>query len=587
MNKRIILLTAILLMMTMTPLVFADHHEEPAVEIDVVMGIGETTYTVNGIQRTMDVAPYIEAGRTMVPISFIARSFGLTPDFGPVDGLTEWVTFEKDDLLIEIEIGSANISVTESDVTRIEVSDVAASIRNGRTYMPLRIVGEILGAAFDWGPKDSATQWVSFSTGVSAPAAPTVVNEIAVKLVAEGFTSPLAYVSPQDGTGRMFVVDQIGLIRVVEQNRNVQTEPFLDLRDRMVSLRPGFDERGLLGMAFHPDFSSNGRFFVHYSAPPRAGGPSGWDHTAVISEFKVSENSESIADPASERILMQIDQPQFNHNGGHITFGPEGYFYIPLGDGGGSNDTSTGHPDMGNGQDITTLLGSILRIDVDRGDPYGIPADNPFVGMEGRDEIFAYGLRNPYRISFDAMGNNDLFVADVGQELWEEVNIVTSGGNYGWNLKEGTHCFDPQRASQPPANCPDTGRRGEPLIDPIFEYRNARNQGIGISVIGGYVYRGSAIPQLNGNYVFADWSSRSGGADGVVFAANQVSGVWRFRELAVSNRSGQRIGAYITGMGQDDNHELYVLTTASAGPAGNTGQVFRIISPDGLQDRMD
>ena len=259
------------------------------------------------------------------------------------------------------------------------------------------MVGEILGAAFNWGPKDSATQWVSFSTGVSAPAAPTVVNEIAVELVARGFTSPLAYVSPQDGTGRMFVVDQIGLIRVVEQNGNVQTEPFLDLRDRMVSLRPGFDERGLLGMAFHPDFSSNGRFFVHYSAPPSAGGPSGWDHTAIISEFRVSETNANPADPASENILMHIDQPQFNHNGGHIAFGP----------------------------------------------------------------------------------------------------------------------------------------------------------------------------------------------DGVVFAANQVNGVWRFRELAVSNRSGQRIGAYITGMGQDDNHELYVLTTASAGPAGNTGQVFRIISPDGLQDRMD
>ncbi len=576
--KRIaIVLLSLILMATMVPIVTANQHVAPAAEVNIVMDIGETTYTLNDSQRTMDVAPYIEAGRTMVPVSFVARSFGLTSDFGPVDGLTEWVTFENDDLLIEIEIGSADISVTEGDETRIEVSDVAAMIQNGRTYMPLRIVGEILGASFDWGPKDSATQWVSFSTGASAPVPPAVVEEIGLELVAEGFTSPLAYVSPEDGSGRMFVVDQIGVIKVVDDNGNVQEEPYLDLRDRMVNLQSGYDERGLLGMAFHPDFDANGRFFVHYSAPLRPDGTEGWDHTGVIAEFSASETDPSIADPTSENILLQVDQPQGNHNGGHIVFGPDGYLYIPLGDGGGANDTGTGHPEMGNGQDISTLLGGILRIDVDQGDPYSIPADNPFVGMEGRDELFAYGLRNPYRVSFDAGEDNDLFVADVGQNLWEEVNIVTNGGNYGWNIREGTHCFDPASASQSPTSCSDTDQWGEPLVDPILEYRNAGNQGTGIAVIGGYVYRGSAIPQLNGNYVFADWSSTSGTADGVIFAANEANGMWSFRELAVSNRSGQRIGNYITGLGEDANHEVYLLTTANVGPSGNTGQIYRVI----------
>jgi hypothetical protein len=418
MRKSFIIMLILMMVVAMIPSAIADQHDEGLTTVEVVMEIGSTAYTINGTQSTMDVAPYIEAGRTMVPVSFVARSFGLTSDFGPVDGLTEWVTFENEDLLIEIEIGSFDITVTEGGVTRTETSDVAARIDNGRTYMPLRAVGEILGAEFDWGPKDAATEWVSFTLGVSAPVDPVDPGElqtIAIELVADGFTSPLAYVSPNDGTGRMFVVDQIGLIRIVDADGNVLDENFLDIRDRMVSLQTGFDERGLLGLAFHPNFSSNGRFFVHYSAPLRPGGPEGWNHTAVISEFMVTGMNGNMADAASERIILQVDQPQANHNGGYIMFGSDGYLYIPFGDGGGSNDTGTGHPAIGNGQDITTLLGSILRIDVDQGDPYGIPSDNPFVGQEGRDEIFAYGFRNPYRSSFDAMGSNELFAADVGQ----------------------------------------------------------------------------------------------------------------------------------------------------------------------------
>ena len=412
------------------------------------------------------------------------------------------------------------------------------------------------------------------------PREPYELEEIGVEMLAEGFTSPVAFVSPEDGTGRMFVVDQAGLIHVIDSEGNLLEENLLDLRDEIVELDSNFDERGLLGLAFHPNFDQNGRFFVHYSAPLREDAPEDWDHTAVIAEFDVSEDDSNVADTASENIILQIDQPQFNHNGGHITFGPDGYLYIPLGDGGGANDVGVGHPDIGNGQDISTLLGSILRIDIDQGEPYSIPDDNPFVGEEGRDEIFAYGFRNPYRISFDAMEDNELFVADVGQDLWEEVNIVTKGGNYGWNIKEGTHCFDPENPQEPPEECPDVGPQGEPLIDPILEYRNARNEGIGIAIIGGYVYRGEAINDLVGDYLFADWSLSFEDGDGTVFAASSVNDDWEFRELAISNKANQRMGSFITGIGQDADNKLYMLTSENSGPTGNTGKVFKVVPAD-------
>ena len=405
------------------------------------------------------------------------------------------------------------------------------------------------------------------------------LQEIGVELIAEGFTSPVAYVSPEDGTGRMFLVDQVGLIWIVDEEGKVLDESFLDIQEEMVDLTPDFDERGLLGLAFHPNFEENGRFFVHFSGPLREGAPEEWDHTGVIAEFEVREDNSNIADHESKKIILEIDQPQFNHNGGQIAFGPDGYLYITLGDGGGANDVGLGHPEIGNGQDTSTLLGSILRIDVDEGDPYSIPDDNPFVGKEGRDEIFAYGLRNPYRISFDAKGDNELFAGDVGQDLWEEVNIVTKGGNYGWNIKEGTHCFDPENPTDPPEECPSVGPRGEPLIDPILDYRSARNEGIGIAVIGGYVYRGEAINALEGNYIFGDWSLDFNEGDGTVFSASSTNEDWDFWEMAIANKENQRLGLFITGMGQDADKELYILTTENSGPSGNTGKIFKIVPP--------
>ena len=402
-------------------------------------------------------------------------------------------------------------------------------------------------------------------------------ERVGLEPVAGGFTMPVALASPDDGTGRLFVADLPGVIRVIDADGLLSDEPFLDIADRVVRLRSGYDERGLLGIAFHPRFAENGRFFVYYSAPLRAGAPGGWDHTSRISEFAVAADGADRADPGSERVVLEVDQPQSNHNGGSIVFGPDGCLYIPLGDGGGARDVGRGHPPGGNGQEITTLLGSILRIDIDGPKPYGIPEDNPFVGREGRDEIYAYGLRNPWRAAFDAGGEHRLFAADAGQYLWESVKIIVSGGNHGWNLREGNHAFDPGNPRESPEDVPRTGRRGEPLVDAIIEYPNAGQPGgIGEVVIGGYVYRGRAIPGLFGRYVFGEWSRAGADGDGIIFAATEnPEGLWEFAEVEVAG--SRTVGAYVLAFGEDADHELYVLTSKSRGPAGKTGRVHRIV----------
>ena len=231
-------------------------------------------------------------------------------------------------------------------------------------------------------------------------------------LVADNLVAPVTLVEAPDESGRLFIVDQIGVIRVHTPERGLLPEPFLDLRDHILPLKDAHEERGLLGLAFHPDYEENGRFFVFYSAPLAPGAPEYFDHTTHISEFEVSTDNPVVADKKSEDVIMAIDQPQYNHNGGTLAFGPDNYLFISVGDGGGANDIDPGHvPDWyeknggGNGQDVEqNLLGSILRIDVDKGYHYSIPEDNPFVGREGMDEIYAYGLRNPYRFSFDPKG---------------------------------------------------------------------------------------------------------------------------------------------------------------------------------------
>jgi glucose/arabinose dehydrogenase len=406
-------------------------------------------------------------------------------------------------------------------------------------------------------------------------------DEVALTLVADGFTAPVALVVPDDGTGRLFVVDQIGLIVIVEPAAGKRATPFLDLRDRVVDLSPGYDERGLLGIAFHPQYKHNRRFFVFYSAPPGPDTPQGFDSDVRISEFRAPAGDIHTADAASERVILSVPQPQANHNGGQLAFGPDGFLYVGLGDGGAANDVGFGHtPFLGNAQDRTTLLGKLLRIDVDRGDPYGIPADNPFAGLAAtRGEIWALGLRNPWRFSFDTGGARRLFLADVGQNLFEEVNIITRGGNYGWNVREATACFDPQAPTSPLAECPAADDNGRPLSDPILTIPHTDSQGLlqSTAVIGGYVYRGADAPAFAGQYLFGDFSAVPGLPDGRLFAARQESGgAWTYRELAVAGEAGGRLRRFVLAFGQDQAGEVYVLTSDNAGPSGATGKVFRI-----------
>lgn len=422
------------------------------------------------------------------------------------------------------------------------------------------------------------------------------ITSVGLELVADGFTSPVVLTYAPDESGRLFVADLTGQIYIITAEGQKMDQPFLDISDRMVTLNGIYDERGLLGLAFHPDYANNGLFYVYYSAPLRAGAPADWNHTSHVSEFRVSADNADTADPASERILMEIDEPQSNHNGGSITFGPDGYLYIPLGDGGAAGDNALGHVDDwyainagGNGQDLSSnLLGSILRIDVDNqgadGQPYAIPADNPFGGVAGAEAVWAIGFRNPYRMSFDMGGSNQLFVGDAGQNLWEEVSIVESGGNYGWNVMEGTHCFSTANPDQSLGQCPQMDADGRPLTLPIIEYQNANAEGgLGLVVIGGNVYRGSARPEWDGLYIFGDWSTTYGeNPDGTLLIAtpSETAGqLWTFQELVVDGSDNGRLNQYLLSFGQDSSGEVYILTTELAGPTGNTGKVYKLVSP--------
>jgi glucose/arabinose dehydrogenase len=408
--------------------------------------------------------------------------------------------------------------------------------------------------------------------------------------VASGLVSPIQMTNAGDGSGRVFVVDQAGQIRVIDGGVLLPT-PFLDLSAAIPALNTNFDERGLLGLAFHPDYANNGRFFVRHSAA-RVGvagepcvGTSRGCHTEMLVEFHVSAGDPNIADPVGTTIF-EVDEPEWNHNGGGIAFGPDNMLYFTLGDGGGRDDglsaVPPAHGPIGNAQNINTVLGSILRIDIDGGVPYAIPAGNPFPDPNGRGaaEIYAYGLRNPYRFSFDdgPGGTGELYLSDVGQDLFEEVDLIEVGGNYGWVTREGLECFDPFNPTVPPVNCAVTGPRGEPLIDPVAAYDHTD----GIAIIGGHVYRGSQSPDLVGKYVFGDFS-RSFAPEGRLFyidPAVAVGDVFEFQIGALN----EPLGLYVLGFGEGEDGEVYVSTSAVLGPKDTTGQVFRIVADNCAAD---
>jgi len=443
-------------------------------------------------------------------------------------------------------------------------------------------------------PTASPTETTTEGSDEPAPYA-TADTPVGLELVADDLTAPVDFAAPDDGSGRLFVVEQTGTIRVVSPDGEVLGEPFLDVTDLLVEMDDGYTERGLLGLAFHPQYAENGRFFVYYSAPLAEGAPEGWDHTSHLSEFRVSADNENVADAGSEQVIMTVDQPQSNHNGGHITFGLDGYLYIPLGDGGGANDTDEGHTeDLGNAQDLTNLLGSILRIDVDTpgegGQAYSIPEDNPFVDREDvPSEIWAYGVRNPYDISVDSEGEYSILVSDAGQELFEEVSIAHAGDNLGWNIREGTHCFDPENTDTPPEQCSDTGADGEPLVHPVIEYDRSN---FGTVITGAYVYRGMALSEYQGQLFFVEWNTAIGdGADGAVFVAepgDQMAatgvdeGLWDFERIELeqpdgASEEGMGTGFYITAIAADAEGELYILANDAATPEEGAGAVYRLV----------
>lgn len=412
-------------------------------------------------------------------------------------------------------------------------------------------------------PTENDAQPPAAAQSTTLPPQETTLS-VNAEVVADGFTVPVALVSSPDDSGRLFVIEQGGVIKIIDPQLGVLPEPFLDLSERMVELRTGYDERGLLGLAFHPDFEKNGRFFVYYTAPLRENAPSDWDHTNHISEFGISESDSNLANPDSERLILQIDQPYYSHDGGQIAFGPDGYLYIGTGDGGPGGDP------FHHAQSLESLLGKILRIDVDSQSPYAIPANNPFVGEDGLDEIYAYGLRQPYRFSFDSAGSHELFVADVGHDLWEEINIITPGGNYGWNIREGTDCFKPKDPTELFSTCADTDSQGRQFVDPIIQY----DRKVGLAIIGGFVYRGEAIPYLHGQYIFADWLS----IKGTLFSAappQTPNQFWSMDGVKIANLSFR--GTYVLGLGTDENNEIYILTTRTYDLQSKDGRVLKLL----------
>lgn len=437
-------------------------------------------------------------------------------------------------------------------------------------------------------PPVSTTTDIDFPS-VAANPIPTTIPAIGTMLdleeIAGGFNAPVRAVKAPGINGSLFVVEQTGKIFRVDLDSGEKTL-FHDVGSDLIAT----GERGLLGMAFHPDFTSNGLFYTYQSEPVHAeqdsevdfstiAGVFTPDHRSMVVEYKAADPSCNSSISKSDT-LMIIDQPQPNHNGGDLAFDQSNLLYIPLGDGGGSGDVGPGHSLLGTGRDNENVYGSILRIDP-LGDNsvngrYGIPASNPFVGEDGEDEIFAYGFRNPFRISFDST-TGDLYAGDVGQHELEEIDLVVNGGNYGWNWKEGSFFF--YNPESEPRYVSDVASPGAPidLVDPIGEY----DHDDGKAVIGGYIYRGTTINGSIGDYVFADYAGPSL-QKGRVFTMDPGTGV--ISEFTLTSP----VPGFITGFGEDSNNELYIVTNDELSTAGVEGKLLKLVetgdtsvSPDG------
>ena len=499
---------------------------------------------------------------------------------------------------VTISNGGAASGVIQGSATisALEAADLLAGLWYVNLHTALNPGGEIRG------------QVAPVPLGDPLPPIPAGTVHVELQTVATGLTAPNWGTQAPGDADRLFVTDQDGILWAIDLGTGDKTV-FLDVSPLLVDLGifgpDSFDERGLLGVAFHPDYQENGLLYT-YTSEPDSGEPdfstmpdgSDPNHQTLIREWEVPNpgDPDSVVDPDSTRELLRIDQPQFNHDGGAINFGADGMLYVSLGDGGAGDDQETGvdpfgipnigHGCAGNGRSPATILGTVIRIDPlgssSANGQYGIPNDNPFVGQEGFvEEIFAYGFRNPFRFSFDSL-TGDLYLADVGQNDIEEVDIVVSGGNYGWNHKEGSFFFIPNGAlagyvTDMPQDAPPD------LIDPVAEY----DHDDGIAIIGGFVYRGIKIPALEGRYVFGEFAQTFSN-DGRLFYLDDDDVIQEFQFIG---RAG--LGLSLLGTGRDANGEVYALANATGVPFGDTGVVLRIapklgdLDADGIVGILD
>lgn len=434
--------------------------------------------------------------------------------------------------------------------------------------------------------------------------------KVGLDTIATGFNWPTAM---GIAAGEKFVADQTGEVWQLTENGRAD-EPLIDVSDQLFHEQPLHPETGMLGLAFHPDFKNNRKFYTRESRPkedfPKDAFPKPrekYHHMSVVTEYKANQDLTS-AEPTEDQFVITMPSPASNHNSGDLDFGPDGLLYIAIGDGGFGGDTGDmfGHAPGGNGQDVeNNLLGSILRVDVngkEGGKNYAIPDDNPLVGKNGLDEHWAWGFRNPWGMSIDSEGR--VFAGDVGRSLQEEVNLVVKGGNYGWRIREGLLCFDPFNQGNPPKKCATHSFEGDTLLDPIAAYphnvpiekdsKSGQTIPIGQSVVGGHIYEGDALSQLKGKYVFGDWGYSPVVGSGRLLVAtgpemqkpptaketsrNAEKAPWKIKELQVPEMTGA-LDFFVSSFANSDDNELYVLTSASFQRDANDGAVHRMVPP--------